>query len=139
MSVLNLGVFTVWLMSSVVSTGLQTESTAAVIKTVENSQRVMVGTDSSRSPPPSFLSSRCQLSVMSVSVLMMLPHSAPRTVAHLSPPNIGLFACKQATDVVLRHSGFPPLTVRERSHFGALRLFCGSLWSLMPLPHRRRV
>lgn len=79
----NMGGFASWLMSSVakvpgVSEGLLSESTVDVIKMLENSQRVIAGTDSALSPPPPplphppSLSSQCQLSVMSVSVLMML-------------------------------------------------------------------
>lgn len=80
-SLLNMGGFASWLMSSVakvpgVSEGLLSESTVDVIKMLENSQRVIAGTDSALSPPPlprpPSLSSQCQLSVMSVSVLMML-------------------------------------------------------------------
>lgn len=73
-----------------------------MIKMVENSQRAMVGTDSAPSPPPPFhppsLSSRCQLSLMSVSVLMMLPRRAQSALIQLSCPNISPFVCKHSTN-----------------------------------------
>lgn len=61
-----------------------------MIKMLENSQRVMAGTDSALSPPPPpfhppSLFSQCQLSVMSVSLLMMLLQSSVRSDTSVMP------------------------------------------------------
>lgn len=118
-----------------------------MIKTVENSQRVIVGTDSALSPPPLFhppsLPSQCQLSLMSVSVLMMLPYRAQSTVIHLSCPDISLFICRHSTNglvlytlVLRRIRNSWPISIHFLVLYGCL---WGMLWSWILFSNRPHV